>query len=64
MNFIKDFAEQIITACIHAKEENRMSDSSRLSGGVFQNALLLRLTEDGINWKGFSCTDTSADSTE
>lgn len=45
--FHKGLAEQIITACIHAKEKTGCQTAA-LSGGVFQNGLLLRLTEDGL----------------
>lgn len=50
--FHKGLAEQIVTACIHAKEKTGCQTAA-LSGGVFQNALLLRLTEDGLTAKGF-----------
>ena len=50
--FHKGLAEQIITACIHAKEKTGCQTAA-LSGGVFQNALLLRLTEEGLTAKGF-----------
>ena len=50
--FHKGLAEQIITACIHAKEKTGCRTAA-LSGGVFQNGLLLRLTEDGLIANGF-----------
>ena len=50
--FHKGLAEQIITACIHAKEKTGCQTAA-LSGGVFQNGLLLRLTEDGLIANGF-----------
>ena len=50
--FHKGLAEQIITACIHAKEKTGCQTVA-LSGGVFQNALLFRLTEEGLTAKGF-----------
>ena len=50
--FHKELAEQIVTACIHAKEKTGCRTSA-LSGGVFQNGLLLRLTEDGLIANGF-----------
>ena len=50
--FHKGLAEQIVTACIHAKEKTGCRTAA-LSGGVFQNGLLLRLTEDGLIENGF-----------
>ena len=50
--FHKGLAEQIVTACIHAKEKTGCQTAA-LSGGVFQNGLLLRLTEEGLTAKGF-----------
>ena len=50
--FHKGLAEQIVTACIHAKEKTGCQTAA-LSGGVFQNGLLLRLTEDGLIANGF-----------
>ena len=50
--FHKGLAEQIVTACIHAKEKTGCRTAA-LSGGVFQNGLLLRLTEDGLIANGF-----------
>ena len=50
--FHKGLAEQIVTACIHAKEKTGCRTVA-LSGGVFQNALLLRLTEEGLTANGF-----------
>ena len=50
--FHKGLAEQIITACIHAKEKTGCQTAA-FSGGVFQNGLLLRLTEDGLIANGF-----------
>ena len=42
----------ICRACIHAKEKTGCQTAA-LSGGVFQNGLLLRLTEDGLIANGF-----------
>lgn len=50
--FHKGLAEQIVTACIHAKGKTGCRTAA-LSGGVFQNGLLLRLTEDGLIANGF-----------
>ena len=50
--FHKGLAEQIVTACIHAKEKTGCRTAA-LSGGVFQNGLLLRLTENGLIANGF-----------
>jgi len=50
--FHKGLAEQIVTACVHAKEKTGCQTVA-LSGGVFQNALLLRLTEEGLTANGF-----------
>ena len=50
--FHKGLAEQIVTACIHAAEKTGCRTAA-LSGGVFQNGLLLRLTEDGLIANGF-----------
>ena len=50
--FHKGLAEQIITACVHVAEKTGCRTAA-LSGGVFQNGLLLRLTEDGLIANGF-----------
>ena len=50
--FHKGLAEQIITACVHAAEKTGCQTAA-LSGGVFQNSLLLRLTEKGLTANGF-----------
>ena len=50
--FHKGLAEQIVAACVHAAEKTGCRTAA-LSGGVFQNGLLLRLTEDGLIANGF-----------
>lgn len=61
--FHKGLAEQIVTACIHAKEKTGMSDSSSL---VAVSSEWITASSDGrrINCKWFSCADTSDDSAE
>lgn len=50
--FHKGLAEQIVASCVHAAEKTGCRTAA-LSGGVFQNGLLLRLTEDGLIANGF-----------
>ena len=50
--FHKGLAEQIIKACVRAAEKTGCQTAA-LSGGVFQNSLLLRLTEKGLTANGF-----------
>lgn len=50
--FHQVLAEMITAACIKAKESSGR-DKVALSGGVFQNRLLLRLTEERLLQEGF-----------
>ena len=50
--FHQVLAEMITAACIKAKESSGR-DKVALSGGVFQNRLLLRLTEEQLFQEGF-----------
>ena len=45
--FHRTLAEQIVAACKAAREDSGRAKVA-LSGGVFQNRLLLRLTEEGL----------------
>lgn len=50
--FHRTLAEQIVAACKAAREDSGRAKVA-LSGGVFQNRLLLRLTEEGLEQEGF-----------
>ena len=50
--FHRTLAEQIVAACKAAREYSGRNKAA-LSGGVFQNRLLLRLTEEGLVQEGF-----------
>ena len=50
--FHRTLAEQIVAACKAAREYSGRAKVA-LSGGVFQNRLLLRLTEEGLAQEGF-----------
>ena len=50
--FHRTLAEQIVAACKAAREHSDRAKVA-LSGGVFQNRLLLRLTEEGLEQEGF-----------
>ena len=50
--FHQELAEQITAACIEARS-NSGRKKVALSGGVFQNRLLLRLTEEQLEQEGF-----------
>ena len=50
--FHAGLAEQIISACEAAEKETGIRKAA-LSGGVFQNRLLLKLTDEGLLRKGF-----------
>lgn len=50
--FHRTLAEQIVAACKAAREHSGRAKVA-LSGGVFQNRLLLRLTEEGLKQEGF-----------
>ena len=50
--FHRTLAEQIVAACKAAREHSGRAKVA-LSGGVFQNRLLLRLTEEGLEQVGF-----------
>jgi len=50
--FHAKLAEQIIAACEEAKRQTGISKAA-LSGGVFQNRLLLELVDEGLQKKGF-----------
>ena len=50
--FHQVLAEQITAACIEARS-NSGRKKVALSGGVFQNRLLLRLTEEQLEQEGF-----------
>ncbi len=45
-------AQMLISACEHIRQEYGL-DTAALSGGVFQNKLLVRLTNEGLKEKGF-----------
>ena len=49
--FHAKLAEQIIAACEEAKRQTGISKAA-LSGGVFQNRLLLELVDEGLQKKG------------
>ncbi len=51
--FHEILASQIVSACRTASEETGIR-SCALTGGVFQNRLLLELCEDGLNVEGFT----------
>ena len=50
--FHQTLAEQIVVACIEARKSSGRNKTA-LSGGVFQNRLLLRLTEERLGQEGF-----------
>lgn len=50
--FHQTLAELIVAACIEARESSGRNNVA-LSGGVFQNRLLLRLTEERLTQEGF-----------
>ena len=50
--FHAELAEQIIAACEEAKRQTGIRKAA-LSGGVFQNRLLLELVDEGLQKKGF-----------
>lgn len=50
--FHQTLAEQIVAACIEARKSSGRYKVA-LSGGVFQNRLLLRLTEERLGQEGF-----------
>ena len=50
--FHAQLARQIVAACVRIREENGRNKVA-LSGGVFQNLLLLRLTDKLLNAEGF-----------
>ena len=50
--FHAKLAEQIIAACEEAKRQTGIRKAA-LSGGVFQNRLLLELVDEGLHKKGF-----------
>ena len=50
--FHQTLAEQIVAACIEARKSSGRNKAA-LSGGVFQNRLLLRLTEERLGQEGF-----------
>ena len=50
--FHQTLAEQSVAACKAAREHSGRAKVA-LSGGVFQNRLLLRLTEEGLEQEGF-----------
>ena len=50
--FHQTLSEQIVAACKAAREYSGRAKVA-LSGGVFQNRLLLRLTEEGLEQEGF-----------
>jgi hydrogenase maturation protein HypF len=50
--FHRSLAEMITEACIRARESSKRNIVA-LSGGVFQNRLLLRLTESSLEEEGF-----------
>ena len=50
--FHQTLAEQIVAVCMEARKSSGRNKVV-LSGGVFQNRLLLRLTEEGLMQQGF-----------
>ena len=50
--FHEELAAQIIAACEEAKRQTGIRKAA-LSGGVFQNRLLLELVDEGLHKKGF-----------
>ena len=50
--FHAQLARQIVAACVRIREENGRNKVA-LSGGVFQNLLLLRLTDELLEAEGF-----------
>ncbi len=50
--FHQTLAEQIVAACIEARKSSGRNKTA-LSGGVFQNRLLLHLTEERLGQEGF-----------
>lgn len=50
--FHQKLAEQIVAACIEARKSSGRNKTA-LSGGVFQNRLLLHLTEERLGQEGF-----------
>ena len=50
--FHAQLARQIVAACVRIRKENGRNKVA-LSGGVFQNLLLLRLTDELLNAEGF-----------
>lgn len=50
--FHQTLAEQILVACIEARKSSGRNKTA-LSGGVFQNRLLLHLTEERLGQEGF-----------
>ena len=50
--FHQTLAEQIVAACIEARKSSGRNKTA-LSGGVFQNRLLLYLTEERLGQEGF-----------
>lgn len=50
--FHQTLAEQVVAACIEARKSSGRNKTA-LSGGVFQNRLLLRLTEERLGQEGF-----------
>ncbi len=50
--FHQELSRQIITACVQIRQESGC-DKVALSGGVFQNRLLLELTDQGLKELGF-----------
>ena len=50
--FHQTLAEQIVVACIEARKSSGRNKTA-LSGGVFQNRLLLHLTEERLGQEGF-----------
>ncbi len=51
--FHEKLAEMVIAACLRAREETGL-DLAALSGGVYQNQLFLRLTDEGLGKEGFT----------
>lgn len=50
--FHQTLAEQVVAACIEARKSSGRNKTA-LSGGVFQNRLLLHLTEERLGQEGF-----------
>lgn len=50
--FHQELAYQIIDACVQIRQQNGCNKVA-LSGGVFQNRLLLELTDHGLKDQGF-----------